>query len=99
LRSLLSFKMMRGSIGGFISSGIGATRQVATAAMDAHGNPYLAEEEATADAMAVTLLNEIEPLGCHALIALLEQRLRGSGRSGLGAVGPRASRLGGKAGD
>jgi len=63
-------------IGGFISSGIGATRQVATAAMDACGNPYLPEEETVADAMAVTLLNESETLGCHALIALLEERLR-----------------------
>jgi hypothetical protein len=61
-------------IGGFISSGIGATRQVATAAMDAHGNPYLPEEETAADAMAVTLLNESEPLSCRALIVLLEER-------------------------
>jgi Peptidase family M48 len=63
-------------IGGFISSGIGATRQVATAAMDVHGDPYLPEEEQAADAMAVTLLNQGEPLGCHVLIALLEERLR-----------------------
>jgi hypothetical protein len=63
-------------IGGFISQGIGATRQVASAAMDAQGNPYLPEEETAADAMAVTLLNESEALGCHALIALLEERLR-----------------------
>ena len=61
-------------IGGFISSGIGATRQVATAAMDARGNPYLPEEETGADAMAATLLNESEPLGCRALIVLLAER-------------------------
>src|SRR5262245_63036029 len=63
-------------IGGFISQGIGATRQIASAAMEMQGNPYLPEEETTADAMAVTLLNESEPLGCRALIAVLEERLR-----------------------
>jgi Zn-dependent protease with chaperone function len=63
-------------IGGFISSGIGASRQVATAAIEMQGNPYLPEEESAADAMAVTLLNATEPLGCHALIALLEERQR-----------------------
>ena len=41
-------------IGGFISSGIGATRQAATAVMEIEGNPYLPEEEHAADAMAVT---------------------------------------------
>jgi hypothetical protein len=63
-------------IGGFISSGIGATRQVAAAAMEMQGNPYLPEEEQAADGMAVTLLNESEPLSCRALIVLLEARLQ-----------------------
>jgi hypothetical protein len=63
-------------IGGFISSGIGATRQVATAAMEMQGNPYLPEEEQAADGMAVTLLNESEPLSCRALVVLLEERLQ-----------------------
>ena len=63
-------------IGGFISQGIGATRQIASAAMEMQGTPYLPEEETTADAMAVTLLNESEPLGCRALVAVLEERLR-----------------------
>jgi hypothetical protein len=40
-------------IGGFISSGIGATRQAASAVMEIEGNPYLPEEEHAADAMAV----------------------------------------------
>jgi hypothetical protein len=62
-------------IGGFISSGIGATRQAATAVMEMQGNPYLPEEEHAADAMAVTLLNDTEPWGCQALVALLEERL------------------------
>ena len=62
-------------IGGFISSGIGATRQVATAVMEHEGNPYLPEEEDAADGMAVALLNESEPIGCQALIVLLEERL------------------------
>ena len=63
-------------IGGFISQGIGATRQVATAVVEHEGNPYLPEEEHAADSMAITLLNESEPLGCQALVVLLEERIR-----------------------
>jgi Zn-dependent protease with chaperone function len=63
-------------IGGFISQGIGATRQAASYVMEQQGNPYLPEEEQAADAMTVALLNEREPQSCQVLIALLEERLR-----------------------
>jgi hypothetical protein len=62
-------------VGGLISQGIGAARQATTAAMDIAGTPYLPEEEQAADAMAAKLLDAAEPSSCHALVALLEERL------------------------
>jgi predicted Zn-dependent protease len=44
--------------------------------MEMRGTPYLPEEEAAADAMAVALLNAVEASSCHALIGLLDDRLR-----------------------
>jgi hypothetical protein len=63
-------------VGGLISKGIGTARKAATAAMEMHGNPYLPEEEQAADALAATLLNQIEASSCRALRGLLEERLR-----------------------
>src|SRR5262245_3092658 len=63
-------------VGGLISQGIGTAKKAATMAMEMRGNPYLPEEEQAADAMAVTLLNEVEPASCRALPGLLEARLR-----------------------
>ena len=63
-------------VGGLVSKGIGTARKGVTAAMEMAGTPYLPEEEQAADAMAVTLLNEAEPSSCHALVGLLEERLR-----------------------
>ena len=65
-------------VGGWVSKGIGTTRKVATAAMEAQGNAYLGEEERAADAVAVTYLNEVESSGCGALVTLLAERLRDS---------------------
>ena len=65
-------------VGGWVSKGIGTTRKVATAAMEAQGNAYLGEEERAADALAVTYLNEVESAGCGALVRLLAERLRDS---------------------
>jgi len=65
-------------VGGWISKGIGTARKAATAAMEAHGNPYLPEEERAADERAVTYLNEVESAGCGVLAMLIEERFRDS---------------------
>jgi Peptidase family M48 len=62
-------------VGGFVSKGIGTARKAATAAMEAHGNPYLPEEERAADALTMTYLSQAEPSGC-ALATVLRERLR-----------------------
>ena len=54
----------------------GTARKGVTTAMEMQGTPFLPEEEAAADAMAVTLLNAADASSCHALIGLLEERLR-----------------------
>lgn len=63
-------------VGGLVSKGIGTARKGITTAIDMQGTPYLPEEEQAADAMAVTLLNAAQASNCHALIGLLEERLR-----------------------
>jgi Zn-dependent protease with chaperone function len=63
-------------VGGLVSKGIGTARKGVTSAMEMRGTPYLPEEEQAADAMAVTLLDAAEASGCHALVNLLEVRLR-----------------------
>ena len=63
-------------VGGLVSKGIGTARKGVTTAMEMQGTPFLPEEEAAADAMAVTLLNAADASSCHALIGLLEERLR-----------------------
>jgi hypothetical protein len=62
-------------VGGLVGKGIGTARKAATAVMDAHGNPYLPEEEQAADALTMTYLSQAEPSGC-ALATLLRERLR-----------------------
>jgi peptidase M48-like protein len=64
-------------VGGLVSKGIGTARKGVTSPMEMRGTPYLAEEEQAADAMAATLLDAAEASGCHALVDLLEARLRG----------------------
>jgi predicted Zn-dependent protease len=63
-------------VGGLVSKGIGTARKGVTMAMEMRGTPYLPEEEQAADAMAVTLLNAVQPSSCHALTDLLDERLR-----------------------
>ena len=63
-------------VGGLVSKGIGTARKGVTTAMEMRGTPYLPEEEAAADAMAASLLNAAQASSCHALIGLLEERLR-----------------------
>jgi predicted Zn-dependent protease len=65
-------------VGGWVSKGIGTTRKVATAAVEAQENAYLGEEERAADALTVTYLNEVESAGCVALVRLVAERLRDS---------------------
>jgi Zn-dependent protease with chaperone function len=65
-------------VGGWISKGLGTARKAATVAMEAHGNPYLPEEERAADERAVAYLNEVEWAGCGVLVTLIEERLRDS---------------------
>ncbi len=64
-------------VGGLVGKGIGTARKAATAVMEAHGNPYLPEEEHAADALTTTYLSQAEPSGC-ALATLLRERLRSS---------------------
>ena len=78
-------------VGGLVSKGIGTTRKGVTAAMEMQGTPYLPEEEQAADAMAVTLLNEVEASSCRALASLLEERAPRAGRPRVGTVAERAS--------
>lgn len=65
-------------VGGWISKGIGTARKAATVAMEAHGNPYLPEEERAADERAVAYLNEVESAGCGVLVTLIQERLHDS---------------------
>ena len=64
-------------VGGLVGKGIGTAKKAATAVMEAHGNPYLPEEERAADAQTVTYLGQAGSSGC-ALAALLRDRLRSS---------------------
>ena len=64
-------------VGGLVGKGIGTAKKAATAMMEAHGNPYLPEEERAADAQTVTYLGQAGSSGC-ALPALLRERLRSS---------------------
>ena len=64
-------------VGGLVGKGIGTAKKAATAAMEAHGNPYLPEEERAADALTVTYLSQAEPCGC-AFATVLRERLRSS---------------------
>jgi hypothetical protein len=64
-------------VGGFIGKGISTAQKATFAAMQAHGNPYLPEEEREADAATVKYLDAAGSAGC-ALAALLHERLRSS---------------------
>jgi peptidase M48-like protein len=63
-------------VGGLVSTGIGTARKGITTAMEMRGTPYLPEEEQAADATAATLLNAAAASSCHALLGVLEERLR-----------------------
>jgi Peptidase family M48 len=62
-------------VGGFVGKGISTAQKATTAAMEAHGNPYLPEEEREADAATAKYLNDAGSPGC-ALATLLRERLR-----------------------
>jgi hypothetical protein len=64
-------------VGGFVGKGISTAQKATTAVMEAHGNPYLPEEERAADAQTMSYLDQVEPSGC-ALATLLRERLRSS---------------------
>jgi hypothetical protein len=62
-------------VGGLVGKGIGTAKKAATAVMEAHGNPYLPEEERAADTLTMTYLSQAaEPRGC-AFATLLQERL------------------------
>jgi predicted Zn-dependent protease len=64
-------------VGGFVGKGISTAQKATTAAMEAHGNPYLPEEEHAADAQTVKYLGQAGASEC-ALAKLLRERIRSS---------------------
>ena len=50
-------------VGGLVGKGIGTAKKATIAVMEAHGNPYLPEEERAADARTVTYLDQAGPPG------------------------------------
>jgi hypothetical protein len=64
-------------VGGFIGKGISTAQKATTAAMEAHGNPYLPEEEHAADAETMKYLGQAGASEC-ALASVLRARLRSS---------------------
>ena len=64
-------------VGGLVGKGIGTAKKATIAVMEAHGNPYLPEEERAADARTVTYLDQAAPSGC-VFATFLRERLRTS---------------------
>jgi len=61
-------------VGPLVSKAIGTAGKAQDAAAKAEGNPYLADEEVAADALAVKLLASVEGSSCRALVVLVDER-------------------------
>jgi Zn-dependent protease with chaperone function len=64
-------------VGGFLGKGISTAQKASTAAMEAHGSPYLPEEEHAADVEASRYLSQVGASECG-LASLLRERFRSS---------------------